>query len=145
PPPPPGPITGLSPKDASGMTDTFPNPSDPNFHDLGDGVKTWDVAIGEGTAVQAGDTVKVFYTGWLASDGTQFETNRTGTPLNQPLANLIQGWQEGVPGMKPGGIRRLFIPSAKAYGVAGSPPKIPGNADLVFEIKLLSSAATPPR
>src|SRR5262245_36756069 len=40
PPPPPGPITGLNPTDASGMTDTFPNPSDPHFHDLGDGVKT---------------------------------------------------------------------------------------------------------
>lgn len=139
PPSPPPPITGLNPTDASGMTDTFPNPNDPNFRDLGDGVKVWDVAIGKGDPVQPGGTISAFYTGWLASNGTQFETNRTsGTPLRSPLSGLIQGWQEGIPGMMPGGIRRLFIPAAKAYGSAGSPPKIPPNSDLVFEIKLLT-------
>ena len=136
-PPPPSP-PALNPTDASGMTDTFPNPNDPNFHDLGDGVKTWDVVVGKGDPVPQGGTVSVFYTGWLAGDGTQFETNRTGTPLRTPLSGVIQGWQEGVPGMMPGGIRRLFIPAAKAYGAAGSPPKIPPNADLVFEIKDLT-------
>jgi hypothetical protein len=141
PPPPPGPITGLNPTDASGLTGTFPNPNDPNFKDLGDGVKIIDVALGSGTAAASGDKVSVFYTGWLAADGTQFDSNRTsGTPLRSPLqsGSLIDGFVEGVIGMKPGGIRDVFIPAVKGYGAAGSPPKIPPNADLVFEIKLLT-------
>lgn len=141
PPSPPGPTPPLppfNPTDNSGMTDTFPDPNSPNFVDIGGGLKSWDVAVGEGTPVPVGGNVRVFYTGWLASNGTQFETNRNGTPLSSPLSGLIVGWQEGVPGMKPGGIRRLYIPFAKAYGVAGSPPNIPGSADLIFEIKLLS-------
>jgi FKBP-type peptidyl-prolyl cis-trans isomerase len=47
-------------------------------------------------------------------------------------------WQEGIPGMQIGGIRQLDIPAALAYGDAGFPPNIPANADLVFEIKLVS-------
>jgi hypothetical protein len=134
--PPPIP-TGLNPTDASGMTDTFPDPNSPNFVDIGTGVKSWDVFLGQGTAVPPGGNVKVFYTLWLASNGQQVETNRTGTPLSSPLSGLIVGWQEGVPGMKPGGIRRLVIPPEKGYG-AGGTATIPPNSTLVFEIKLLA-------
>ena len=56
------------------------------------------------------------------------------------LDSLIQGWKLGIPGMRPGGIRRLYIPAALGYGAAGSGTSIPPNADLVFEIRLLSSA-----
>jgi FKBP-type peptidyl-prolyl cis-trans isomerase FkpA len=55
------------------------------------------------------------------------------------LNKLIEGWKIGVPGMKPGGIRRLFIPSAYAYGSKGHGDSIPPDSDLVFEVKLLSS------
>jgi hypothetical protein len=128
------------PTDA-GMTDTMPSPTDPHWVALGtQGLKTWDVVTGSGTPVAAGDTITVFYTGWLASNGTKFDSRRSpAAPATFALSGLIQGWQQGIPGMKPGGIRRLFVPAALGYGAAGSPPNIPANADLVFEIKLISS------
>jgi hypothetical protein len=124
--------------DASGMTDTMPATDDPNWIASPDGLKTWDVQVGTGDAITSSSTVSVYYTGWLAADGTQFETNTTSTPASFPLSGLIQGWQEGLVGMQAGGIRRLYIPAALAYGETGSGSKIPPNADLVFEIKVLS-------
>ena len=53
-----------------------------------------------------------------------------------PLPDMIQGWQEGVPGMKVGGKRRLTIPYALAYSEAGRPPRVPPRSDLIFEIEL---------
>jgi len=120
------------------MSDTIPDVNDPHWQAMPDGLRVWDVVEGDSTAATAGSNVTVYYTGWLKSDGTQFETDRTSGPNTFSLAGLIQGWQEGIPGMKPGGLRRLDIPAALAYGTAGSPPKIPGNADLVFEIKMLA-------
>jgi len=133
-----GQLPPLSTSDASGMSDTIPDVNDPHWQAMPDGLRVWDVVEGDGTAAAAGSNVTVYYTGWLKSDGTQFETDRTSGPNTFSLAGLIQGWQEGIPGMKPGGLRRLDIPAALAYGTAGSPPKIPGNADLVFEIKMLA-------
>jgi hypothetical protein len=133
--PPPAPKT---PND-SGMVNTMPSVNDPNWVTGANGLKTWDVVVGSGTPVAAGNSITVFYTGWLASNGTKFDSRRSpAAPANFKLTNLIQGWQQGVPGMKPGGIRRLFVPSALGYGAAGSPPNVPANADLVFEIKLVA-------
>ena len=58
-------------------------------------------------------------------------------PANYPLSSLVKGWQFGIPGMKPGGIRRLSIPGELGYKERGSPPNIGPNATLIFEIKLL--------
>ena len=83
--------------------------------------------------------VEVHYVGVEFHSGEEFDASwNRGASIEFPLQGLIQGWQEGIPGMKPGGLRRLDIPAALAYGTAGSPPKIPGNADLVFEIKMLA-------
>jgi hypothetical protein len=146
-PPPPGPPSPpvvpppSSPNDDSGMSDTIPSLTAPGWTDIGGGLRSRDVTIGTGPAVETGDTITVQYTGWLKDTGTQFDTSRDDKqPLTSPLSGLIQGWQQGVPGMKPGGIRQLEIPAALAYGSAGSPPSIPPNADLVFEIKLISSS-----
>jgi hypothetical protein len=128
----------LSTSDASGMSDTIPPLDDPHWQAMPDGLRVWDVVEGAGTAAQANSKVTVYYTGWLKSDGTQFETDRNTGPNTFDLSGLIKGWQEAIPGMKPGGLRRLDVPSALAYGSAGSPPKIPANADLVFEIKMLA-------
>ena len=133
------PVTPPPTTDA-GMTDTMPDPNAPNWVAQGaQGLKTWDVAQGSGEPVQAGDSITVFYSGWLASNGTRFDSRRSPSPpATFNLNGLIQGWQQGIVGMRPGGIRRLFVPAALGYGAAGSPPNIPANADLVFEIKLIS-------
>ncbi len=96
-----------------------------------------DIKEGTGAEVAPGATVTLHYTGALAADGTIFESSKDGgQPVSFPLSNLIKGWQDGVPGMKVGGIRRLVIPYVDAYGEAGSPPKIPEKADLVFDIEV---------
>ena len=101
------------------------------------GLTIQDLKIGDGPSPTPGQTVTVHYTGWLAN-GTQFETSRTGKPAQFKLGgNLIKGWNEGLATMKVGGLRKLIIPSKLAYGAAGSPPKIPPNSDLTFEIELL--------
>jgi FKBP-type peptidyl-prolyl cis-trans isomerase FkpA len=124
----------------AGMVGTIPDVNAPDWVTQANGLKVWDTVSGTGTsAVSSTSTVTVFYSGWLASDGTLFDSARAvGSPATFALTNLIQGWQQGLPGMKPGGIRRLFIPAALGYGASGSGSSVPPNADLVFEIKLVA-------
>lgn len=98
-----------------------------------------DSVVGEGDTVLAGDTVTIQYTGALASTGIIFDSSVGGEPATFPLDNLIAGWQEGIPGMKTGGVRRLFIPAALGYGEAGSGSSIPPNSDLIFDIELFDT------
>lgn len=97
-----------------------------------------DITVGTGDEVKAGDTVTVDYTGAVAATGIIFQSSLdSGQPVSFGLNQVIKGWTEGVPGMKVGGVRRLLIPAAKAYGA--NPPAgagIPANADLVFDITL---------
>lgn len=99
-----------------------------------------DLVEGSGDEAQASDTVTCHYTGAIAKTGSVFQSSRDfGKPISFPLNGVIQGWTEGVPGMKVGGKRRLLIPAAKAYGA--TPPYgsgIPVNADLVFDIELVA-------
>ena len=107
---------------------------------LPSGVAYEDLVVGTGTEVKAGDTVLSHATGWL-TDGTKFWSSHDGA--NQPvpfkLANpgVIAGWVMGVPGMKPGGKRKIWIPSQHAYGAAGRGATIPPNSDLVFEVEVI--------
>jgi peptidylprolyl isomerase len=104
---------------------------------LGDkGLEVWDVKEGEGDAVKAGGRVTVHYTGWL-TDGKQFDSSVGGQPATFGLTQVIKGWTDGIPGMKPGGIRRLKIPSELGYGKTGAGDDIPPNATLVFEVQLI--------
>ena len=97
-----------------------------------------DLTEGTGDEVQAGETITAHYTGALVSTGVIFQSSHdAGQPFTSALSGLIQGWQEGIPGMKVGGKRRLIIPAAKAYG-AQSQNGIPANSDLVFDIELVS-------
>ena len=101
------------------------------------GVKIEDVVVGTGAACPSGARVNVHYRGTLMN-GTEFDSSyKRGQPIEFPLRNLIQGWQEGIPGMKVGGKRRLTVPPALGYGKRGVPGVIPENATLVFEIELL--------
>ncbi|MBX3127156.1 MAG: FKBP-type peptidyl-prolyl cis-trans isomerase [Polyangiaceae bacterium] len=98
-----------------------------------------DLAPGKGPAAKKGDKVRVHYTGTLL-DGTKFDSSRDrGEPFEFTLgaSEVIRGWDEGVPGMKKGGRRKLTIPGDLAYGKRGSPPKIGPDATLVFDVELV--------
>lgn len=98
-----------------------------------------DLKPGTGAEVAQGGTVTAHYTGALAKDGTIFESSKDrGEPFTAPLTGVIPGWQEGIPGMKVGGVRRLVIPANLAYGPQES-EKIPANSDLVFDIELIDT------
>jgi FKBP-type peptidyl-prolyl cis-trans isomerase FkpA len=99
-----------------------------------------ELVVGTGEAAAAGRKVSVHYTGWL-TDGSKFDSSKDrGDPFIFPLGrgHVIQGWDEGVAGMKVGGKRKLVIPSALGYGARGAAGVIPPNATLVFEVELLA-------
>lgn len=102
------------------------------------GLEYIDEKEGKGEAVKKEDTVRLHYTGWLTdADATIFDSSvKRGEPVEFPLNRLIKGWQEGVPGMKPGGTRVLKIPPELAYGPQAR-GKIPANSTLVFRIEVL--------
>ena len=90
-----------------------------------------------------GDIVTVHYTGWL-EDGTEFDSSRSrGEPVQYPLGNFIEGWNEALTLMTEGARWKLRIPAALAYGDAGSPPRIPPGANLVFDVELISFQSVP--
>ena len=108
---------------------------------LPDGLQYWDTAVGKGVPAAKGKRVRVHYTGWLL-DGTKFDSSLdAGHPLVFTLGRgqVIAGWDEGLIGMREGGKRQLRIPPELAYGEQGSPPNIPPNATLVFDIQLINA------
>lgn len=150
----------------AGVTTTTPTPqpgSDDFSNGAGlkpvvypDGLQIRDVKVGTGQNVQKNDQITVQYTGWL-SDGTKFDSSRD---RNQPFDltigqnQVIGGWDEGVPGMKVGGLRRLTIPSDLGYGSSGAPSgcgassgqpcTIPPGATLVFLIEVTADKGAAP-
>ena len=97
--------------------------------------------VGDGAEVTPGATVDVHYLGVDFETGDEFDSSWSrGESINFPLSALIAGWQEGIPGMKIGGKRKLTIPYMKAYGERGIPGAIPPKSDLLFEIELLGIA-----
>lgn len=106
------------------------------------GLQTQDLTCGQGDEAVSGATVSVHYVGTL-EDGEKFDSSRDrGQPFQFTLGSgqVIPGWDEGIQGMKVGGVRKLTIPPELGYGEMGSPPVIPPNATLVFEVELLEVA-----
>jgi FKBP-type peptidyl-prolyl cis-trans isomerase FkpA len=98
-----------------------------------------DLTVGAGDLAAAGQRVTVHYTGWL-TDGTKFDSSKDrNDPFVFPLGGrrVIAGWDEGVQGMRVGGVRKLTIPPALGYGARGAGGVIPPDATLVFEVELL--------
>ncbi|HEV7803942.1 MAG TPA: FKBP-type peptidyl-prolyl cis-trans isomerase [Burkholderiales bacterium] len=103
------------------------------------GLKYEDIKKGTGDEAKAGKTVSVHYTGWL-TDGKKFDSSKDrNQPFDFPLGGgrVIKGWDEGVQGMKVGGVRKLTIPASLGYGSRGAGGVIPPDATLVFEVELL--------
>jgi len=100
-------------------------------------LKIDDIVVGEGQEAKAGDTVEVHYVGVEFDSGEEFDASwNRGQSIEFPLRGLIQGWQDGIPGMKVGGRRQLTIPPELAYGPAGAGHRLSGKT-LVFVIDLL--------
>lgn len=98
-----------------------------------------DIKVGTGEEAKAGQTVSVHYVGTL-TNGTKFDASRDrGQPFDFPLGQrrVIAGWDQGVAGMKVGGLRKLTIPPHLGYGAQGAAGVIPPNATLIFEVELL--------
>lgn len=119
-----------------------------------DGLKIIDLKVGDGPTVPPKATVRAHYTGWL-STGRKFDSSRdrgetlcvildSAAQPQETCTPVIPGWNEGVPGMKVGGRRKLIIPPKLGYGEQGSPPVIPANATLVFTVEVVELVATAP-
>ena len=105
-----------------------------------------DGKVGSGAEATSGKTVKVHYTGWLYDakaanrQGKKFDSSKDhGEPFEFKLGAgmVIRGWDQGVAGMKVGGLRTLVIPSELGYGARGAGGAIPPNATLLFDVELL--------
>ena len=103
---------------------------------------TQDLVVGTGPEAMNGDMLNVDYTGWLydpnASENKGNEFDSGTFPLTLGAGQVIPGWDRGLLSMQVGGRRVIVIPPELGYGANGSPPRIPGNATLLFEVELLS-------
>jgi peptidylprolyl isomerase len=111
--------------------------------EMPDGLKYTENKVGDGATATAGNKVSVHYTGWLYKDGAKgakFDSSvDRGQPFDFTLGahQVIEGWDEGVAGMKVGGERTLIIPPELGYGARGAGGVIPPNATLMFDVQLL--------
>lgn len=98
-----------------------------------------DLIVGDGPEAAAGAMVTVHYVGVEYDTGAEFDSSwNRGETIEFPLQGLIQGWQDGIPGMRVGGRRQLVIPPEQAYGPAGSGHQLSGKT-LVFVIDLIGT------
>ena len=98
-----------------------------------------ELVVGTGATAVVRNSVTVHYTG-MFTNGTVFDSSVGKAPIQFQLGSnqVISGFSQGIVGIKVGGKRRITIPPSLAYGSAGRPPTIPGNATLVFEVDLVS-------
>ncbi len=119
---------------------------EPEMLSKASGVRYQELVVGKGVEAALGSQVQCHYTLWLGDStglkkGQMLQSSKTN---NQPMTctlgqGLINGWSDGMVGMKEGGTRRLYIPWAQGYGAQGRPPMIPGKSNLIFEIEYLKA------
>lgn len=120
------------------------NPTAPSLPPTGTApYSVTDLRVGTGATASTGQRITVSHSGWLYSDtaaenkGSRFDAGTIGFTLGAD--NIIQGWHQGIPGMRVGGLRRLVLPPELAYGPSTPDPgRIPPNATLLFEVELIS-------
>lgn len=110
---------------------------DPKAKKTASGAIVIPLQEGTGASPAASDTVEVHYTGTLV-DGSVFDSSRARGPAKFPLGNVIPCWTEAMQQMKVGGKAKIVCPAEIAYGDRGSPPRVPPNAVLTFEVELLN-------
>lgn len=109
------------------------------FRKTSSGLYIRDDKVGTGATAKAGTPVRVHYAGYL-TDGKKFDASRDrGEPFafTPGEGRVIKAWDEGIPGMRAGGVRTLVVPPDIGYGALGAEPDIPANAVLVFRVELL--------
>ncbi|MCE9596102.1 MAG: FKBP-type peptidyl-prolyl cis-trans isomerase [Planctomycetes bacterium] len=122
-----------------------PIPADTEIVTTTSGLKYSVLAAGTGGHLaKTGDVAKIHYTGWLP-DGTMFESSRTrGEPYEVTVGGqVIKGWNEVLPLMQVGTRLKITIPPDLAYGKRGSPPQIPPDATLIFEMEMMELVSMP--
>ncbi len=131
-------------KAAKAKKKAAPKPKEPEMITTESGLKFVDTVIGTGAAPVRGQTCNVHYTGWLSDAGKHGKKFDSSVDRGQPLAipigvgRVIKGWDEGLMSMKVGGKRTLIIPSHLGYGPRGAGGDIPPNAELIFDVELVS-------
>ena len=125
-------------KNKSPKQEIAPKQSPQAKRTLEGGVVIHDLNVGDGTIAKPGKVVQVYYEGRLKSNNKLFDQTTKGSGFKFRLGKqeVIKAWDVGVVGMKVGGRRRIVCPPAMAYGQKGSPPAIPPNSTLVFEVEL---------
>ncbi|HEX7135069.1 MAG TPA: FKBP-type peptidyl-prolyl cis-trans isomerase [Iamia sp.] len=143
--PPPTESTTTVPQTCEPETPMEVNAEDKPVVEVPEGEPPTDVVIetlreGEGRGTENGDTIQVQYTGVVMADGSEFDTtwdDLTALPATVGAEGLIEGFDEGLLGMKVGERRMVTIPSDQAYGEEGSGETIPPNSDLIFVIDMV--------
>ena len=139
--------TTVGPPSAAPGADDFGEGGGQPAIKLPDGLQYIDLRPGSGATAKRGDQLTMQYTGWL-ENGKKFDSSRDrpGQPFKfvPGRHQVIAGWEEGVPGMKVGGRRKLIVPPDLGYGAQGQPPVIPANATLIFTVELVDVGPAPP-
>ena len=127
-------------KPSSGEADLSKKPTVPKGSGAApSSLQAQDLIVGKGPAAKDGDKLTVQYVGVLYKNGKEFDTSWGKQPFTFPLGQgqVIQGWDQGIQGMRVGGRRQLTIPPDLGYGAQGQPPDIAPNETLVFVVDLL--------
>jgi FKBP-type peptidyl-prolyl cis-trans isomerase len=118
------------------------NPAAFDADKVGDKVTTKDLVVGDGAEINGDVTYQAYYIGWNPK-GVMFDSSFDGDSLKAPIdtstTTLIPGWQQGVKGMKVGGVREITIPSDLAYGETGQGEDIPPNTPIKFIVMVISA------
>lgn len=135
-----GPLSALPKVAKARQTEPAPTPQQAREVVTPSGLRYTDLLVGEGTEAAKGKTVEVHYVGWL-EDNTKFDSSQDPShpfTFRIGIDDVIQGWHQGIAGMKVGGRRRLVVPPELGYGKQGVARVVPPNATLIFEVELVN-------